>query len=114
MLLAALPAGAQTALPDGEGKDTVATLCTTCHEINRVTNAGYSLADWRNNLHMMINVGAPLPQDQVDTVARYLAANFPEKPKPAAAVVPGGLAVSIREWVVPTPGVATARPARRP
>src|SRR5438477_13182703 len=53
---------------------------------------------------MMINVGSALPNDQVDELAKYLAKNFPEKPKPKAVVLPGSVKVSIKEWVVPTPG----------
>ena len=34
----------------------------------------------------------------------YLAKNFPGERKPAGVVIPGKVEVSIREWVVPTPG----------
>src|SRR5258708_3524484 len=69
-------------LPDGAGKEIVQSVCTSCHALARVTNAGYSLATWQNVIHMMVNVGAPLSDEQVKTVASYLAAHFPEKPLP--------------------------------
>src|SRR6266850_2146555 len=103
-LCAVLPARSQTPLPEGPGKQTVETFCVQCHELSTVTRAGYSEQGWRNNLQMMINVGAALPKDQIDVLTQYLAMNFPEKPKPDAVVIPGSVQVSIQEWTVPTPG----------
>ena len=45
-----------------------------------------------------------LPTDQRAVIADYLAKNFPEKPRPAAVVIPGDVKVTIKEWVVPTLG----------
>jgi virginiamycin B lyase len=106
LLFSALPARSQTqiSLPDGPGKDTVQTTCAACHSLNTVTNAGHTREEWQTVLHMMVNVGAPVPQDQFATVTDYLAKNFPEKPVPPAVLVPGSVEVSIKEWQVPTPG----------
>lgn len=59
LALAASSAGAQTALPDGPGKTLVEQKCAACHELGRVTRAGYDAAGWRNTVHMMANLGAP-------------------------------------------------------
>src|ERR1051325_5931423 len=104
MLISAVSARAQTELPEGNGKKAVESSCVQCHDLSTVTRAGYSEKDWRNNVHMMVNVGSPLPASEIDIVTRYLAKNFPEKPKPTAVIIPGSVRVSIREWVVPTPG----------
>jgi virginiamycin B lyase len=104
VLCSLLPARCQTPLPEGDGKKAVETFCVQCHELTQVTRAGYSEEGWRNNIRMMINVGAALPEDQVDMLTRYLATNFPEKPKPDAVLIPGSIKVSIQEWTVPTPG----------
>jgi virginiamycin B lyase len=104
---AAFPAAAQNppALPDGNGKEIVQTTCAACHSLARVTNAGYSLETWQNVVHMMVNVGAPLTDDQFAAVTQYLAAHFPEKPLPSAVVMPDkDIAVSFQEWKLPTPG----------
>ena len=53
---------------------------------------------------MMINIGAPIPPDQVQTVTDYLTKNFPEKPAPAPVLIAGDTKVTIKEWTVPTPG----------
>ncbi len=103
-LCSILPAQSQSGLPEGKGKQMVEAYCVQCHDLNTVTRAGYSREGWRNDISMMINVGAALPKDQVAMVTEYLAKNFPEKPKPPAVVIPGSIKVSIKEWVVPTPG----------
>jgi virginiamycin B lyase len=90
-------------LPAGAGRETVAAACGGCHEVNRV-RAGYTPDGWRSVIQMMKNVDAPVPKDQWETVTEYLIKNFPEKPRPPAAVIKGTVQASIKEWPVPTPG----------
>ena len=85
-LCATFPAWSQNTLPEGNGKKMVESACVACHELSQVTNAGYSHEGWRNNVNMMVNVGAPLSKEQADVVIEYLAKNFPEKPKPPKRV----------------------------
>jgi virginiamycin B lyase len=99
-----LPAFAQDSLPDGAGKKLVESHCVQCHDLGTVTRAGYSLVDWRNNIHMMVNVGSALPPEQIEMLAQYLAKNFPERPKPKPVVIAGSAKAAFKEWVVPTPG----------
>ena len=82
-LCAALPVRAQPSLPEGPGKSIVESSCLGCHEPVRIINAGHNRQDWQNIVHMMLNVGAPVPPDQVGVLTEYLVKNFPEKPKPA-------------------------------
>ena len=91
-------------LPEGDGQATVQAACGVCHSMNQVTNAGHDRGEWTTVLHMMVNVGAPVPDNQFDTVVDYLTKNFPEKPQPPAKIIPGNVDVSIKEWMVPTPG----------
>lgn len=90
-------------LPDGPGKDFVASTCGACHDISRI-GAGYSQAHWHTTLRMMMNFGVHIPPDQFFTVVDYLSKNFPERPMPVAKIVPGPVQVNFREWQVPTPG----------
>ncbi|HTN72263.1 MAG TPA: cytochrome C [Methylomirabilota bacterium] len=99
-----LPAWGQDALPEGNGKQAIQTYCVQCHDLSPVTRSGYDEKGWRNNLDMMINVGSSLPRDQIAEVTQYLTKNFPERPRPAAVVIPGSAKVIIKEWIVPTPG----------
>jgi virginiamycin B lyase len=99
---AAVAAAAQAQLPQGEGRKLVETQCVQCHELARVTGAGYSEAEWRDKLAMMKNVGAKLTDEE--TLVAYLAKNFPEKPMPSAVLLSGPARVEIREWTTPTAG----------
>ena len=89
--------------PAGAGKDDVVAVCGGCHDINRL-KAGYTADGWRTVMRMMQNFGAPLAADHVATVTDYLIKNFPEGPRPAAAVIEGPADIAIKEWPVATPG----------
>jgi virginiamycin B lyase len=115
LLCCALPVRSQdAALPDGPGKEVVQTSCTACHSLSQVTRAGYDRAGWQNVVAMMTNAGAQVPANRVDAVVDYLAKNFPPKPAPAAVVVPGSTDVTIKEWIVPTPGSRPHDPLAAP
>jgi virginiamycin B lyase len=104
LLLGSFPAWGQGFnLPPGPGKELVETGCGGCHVINRL-GAGYTAEGWRSIVHMMQNMEVPIPPEQWPIVTEYLIKAFPEKPKPAAAIVTGPVQASIREWPVPTPG----------
>jgi virginiamycin B lyase len=102
LLSSAPPVSAQD-FPEGNGKQIVVSFCGGCHDVNRV-RAGYSPEGWQSVMHMMQNMEAPVPKDQWPVVVDYLTKNFPEKPKPAAVVIPGPVQVAIKEWPVPTLG----------
>jgi len=104
--LAITPVLAQQAgqnFPDGPGKSAVLGICGGCHELARL-KAGYTPEGWQTVLRMMQNFGAPIPPDQASTIAEYLTKSFPEKPRPAAALIAGPTEVAIKEWPLPTPG----------
>src|SRR5271169_3648432 len=79
------PAPAKTIveLPDGDGKAIATENCQACHKLTNLTKAHKSLDDWKETVQTMIDRGANVPADQVDTLAQYLAKNF--GPKDAAA-----------------------------
>jgi virginiamycin B lyase len=90
-------------LPDGPGKSTVAALCGACHRLTFLAN-GYTPDGWHTVVRMMLNFGVPILKDEVATVTDYLIKSFPERARPAAAVIPGPVEISIKQWPVPTPG----------
>ena len=71
-----LSLSAQSELPEGEGKEIVETVCTQCHGLRTTTDANYPLAEWRNVVFDMVSEGAPLLDEEVETVAQYLAKYF--------------------------------------
>lgn len=106
MALAQQPGNGQQGganFPDGPGKATVVAICSGCHDLERLT-AGYTPEGWLSVTTMMKNFGAPVPDDQWDTVRAYLIRSFPEKPRPDAVLLSGPAQVSIMQWPLPTPG----------
>ena len=103
-LLCSAPSAWSQELPEGKGKELVATQCNSCHPFQARVGAGYTEAGWRTVLRMMTNFGVAIPSEQLATMTEYLAKNFPEKTKPVGVVVPGPARVSIKQWPVPTPG----------
>ncbi len=111
---AAVAARGQATLPEGNGKAIVEQTCGQCHSLARVVNSGHTRAGWANVVAMMVNAGAKLSPDQAKTVVDYLAKNFPQKAAPTAVVVPGAVRVTIREWLLPTPGSRPHDPLAMP
>lgn len=76
----ATPARAQapaaSPLPNGEGKDIVATACTQCHGLNTFTPWRENAQAWRNQVYDMVLRGAQIAPTEMDTVVKYLATNF--------------------------------------
>jgi virginiamycin B lyase len=93
--------GQALALPDGAGRETVQAQCTKCHALGLIGNSGgYTRQGWEELIGTMVS----LPPDQKSQVASYLAANFPERSRPPAVVLPGPTKVTIKEWIAPTLG----------
>jgi virginiamycin B lyase len=103
LLCYGLPALGQE-LPDGPGKELAAADCNICHTLLSRVGSGYTPEGWTTVLRMMVNQGAPLPADQIEPLKAYLIKSFPEKGKPAGAVIAGPAKVSFKEWQAPTPG----------
>jgi cytochrome c5 len=63
-------------LPDGPGRDVVLTVCTQCHDLQRVRRQRSTAEGWSEILDAMLNEGAPLSTEEYALVLRYLARNF--------------------------------------
>ena len=65
-------------LKDGAGKDK-AMQCAACHSADYIPMNSRFLdkAGWTASINKMINVfGAPIPKDDVETIAEYLAQQY--------------------------------------
>jgi len=85
---AAAPAPKPVELPEGDGKPIATEYCQTCHKLTNLTKAHKNLDDWKDTIHTMIDRGADIPDDKIDTLAQYLAKNFGPKDAAAAANAP--------------------------
>ena len=73
-------------MPEGDGKPIATEFCQDCHKLTNLTKAHKNLDDWKETVQTMIDRGSRIPDDKIDTLAKYLAANFPPKDAaPAAA-----------------------------
>jgi cytochrome c5 len=87
-------AAAPVVLPDGDGKPIATEFCQTCHKLTNLTKAHKDLDDWKDTIATMIERGAAIPPDKVDTLAQYLAKNFGPKDAAAAGSAPAAAPAS--------------------
>ena len=69
-------------LTDAPGRDKTAQ-CGACHSLDyiRMNSRFLDLAGWTAVVNKMINAfGAPIPKDDIDAIARYLAVNYGKPP----------------------------------
>ena len=112
---AAAPAAAKPVeLPEGDGKPLATEYCQDCHRLTNLTKAHKNLDDWKDTLHTMIDRGARLPDDKIDPLAQYLAANFGVKADapPASGSTPAPAAPAAPEGSPAAAAAATPAPAK--
>lgn len=99
-------------LPEGDGKALVQTVCYACHPPFNITgSAGYNTpAEWRAVFGTMVK----LPEAQANTIATYLATNFPAKPGRKPVLLEGDVDIEITEWQAPTLGQRVRDPVEAP
>jgi virginiamycin B lyase len=110
----AFPLAAQAqGLPEGNGKDLVATICTGCHQTDQITrSSGYTREHWKELTGTMIDLASD-PGTQT-AIIDYLAEKFPPNTQRAAKVVTGPVQVAFKEWQVPTLGQRARDPVEAP
>ena len=103
---------ASDSLPDGDGKKLVEFICVQCHGLNQITRSpGYNTAEqWRSVFDTMVKMA----DAQANTIATYLAKNFPEQPGHKPTLVPGEHVIEIKEWTMPTLGQRARDPIEGP
>ena len=74
------------ALPEGEGRELVAAVCTACHdERQMLRSSGYGAPEWAELTGTMIDLSANA--DDRDVIIRYLAKHFPPNDRRAPKLV---------------------------
>ena len=66
-------------LPDGDGQAIATEYCQDCHKLTNVVKARKAPDDWHDTVQTMMDRGARLPQDKVETLVAYLVKNFGPK-----------------------------------
>jgi competence ComEA-like helix-hairpin-helix protein len=74
MLAAASLADAQ--LPDGQGKETIQKICSSCHDTDTVIGIRRTRIGWERSVEQMISRGAKGSDDDFATIIDYLVTNF--------------------------------------
>jgi mono/diheme cytochrome c family protein len=91
-------------LPEGDGKPIATEFCQDCHRLTNLTKAHKNLDDWKDTIHTMMDRGARITDDKVDTLAGYLAKNF--GPKDSTSAENGQAAAPAAP--APAPGAAAS------
>jgi cytochrome c5 len=63
-------------LPDGPGKETLASVCTQCHGLDVITALRRSAASWKQTVDQMRDMGASATDQEFTAIVNYLARNF--------------------------------------
>ena len=68
-------------LPESEHRDKVIMACSACHGLDRILDASnpMSAEDWEFYVYDMVSRGAPVPQEDMADIIKYLADNFSTK-----------------------------------
>ena len=80
-----------TTLPDGDGRDVIATACAQCHTLAVLMAGRDGPVGWKKHVYNMVLRGAQLTPRESDTVIQYLITHFgPGAPAPATTPLPAG------------------------
>lgn len=87
----AVCAFAQVPLPVGPGRAETVKACNTCHGLDIFQNIRRSAIGWETTVANMVAAGAPMSDEEFDTVVAYLATYLGLSPPPAAGRVESGM-----------------------
>jgi cytochrome c5 len=90
---AAAQGGAAPSLPEGKGKELVASRCVICHDLNAALSIRTDAAGWTETVTRMVGNGAQIAPPDAAVIVAYLAEHFGPTAKPvaqAASSLPDG------------------------
>lgn len=76
VILSPAPLTHAQSLPEGEGREIVADVCSQCHGLVYITDSRRTAAQWQYIVSMMIALGAPLQPEEIGPVIQYLVENL--------------------------------------
>ncbi len=69
-------AASQDLFPDAPGRDTLILACTQCHALGKMVAVELTAEDWQFIVYDMISRGAPVHQEDIADLTKYLQDNF--------------------------------------
>jgi cytochrome c5 len=69
-------------LPQGPGRDILENTCEECHGPERIAEKAWTKEKWRATVKDMVERGAVLKPEEIDTLVDYLATYFGPDNKP--------------------------------
>jgi hypothetical protein len=84
-------------LPPGPQKERIEQMCSACHPVQRVLNAGGTVAGWQDRMRRMQRWGARIPAAELEPLARYLAAALPPRPRAMPALLADAATSALQE-----------------
>jgi competence protein ComEA len=70
------PVLAQSALPEGEGRELTINVCGQCHAADVVASVRLTRDGWRDTIANMAQLGAKATDKELETILEYLATHF--------------------------------------
>jgi mono/diheme cytochrome c family protein len=67
--------------PPGDGRELTMKVCSTCHQLDVVSEQRQDLDGWKNTVDQMASMGAEATEAQLDQIVKYLAKAFPPDAK---------------------------------
>ncbi len=63
-------------MPEGQGKQMVASICSGCHTLGNVLTQRKSSEEWEEKVNEMISRGAQMFPEEIDTIVSYLGEHY--------------------------------------
>jgi hypothetical protein len=84
VFLSGVALGQKINLPDGKGKAELIRSCTACHDADLIVRVKKTPEDWKKTVYEMADRGVDASDEELNTIVRYLSANFGIKKSAAA------------------------------
>ena len=63
-------------MPEGQGKQVVASICSGCHTLENVVTQRKSSEEWEEKVNEMISRGAQIFPEEIDNIVSYLGEHY--------------------------------------
>jgi competence protein ComEA len=78
-LLVLVTAASAQSLPEGQGKELVEVICSSCHSTERIATQHKTKPQWQDKVLEMLQEETDVTQAEKDKIVEYLARSFPAR-----------------------------------